>query len=85
VSTGNESLSAWPRSPTATSTTFAVTRAIDHITAFDEVTQWEIAASVERISKAYLDFFGLQIGQRCRRWISRFHHGQLCFSDSCSC
>jgi hypothetical protein len=24
---------------------------------------------------------GLQIGQRWKRWISRFHHGQICLSD----
>ena len=28
-------------------------------------------------------FSGLQSGQFCNRWSSRFHHGQLCFSDSC--
>ena len=28
-------------------------------------------------------FSGLQIGQRWKRWISRFHHGQFCLSDSC--
>ena len=26
---------------------------------------------------------GLQIGQRANRWMSRFHIGQRCFSDSC--
>src|SRR5437868_280698 len=30
-----------------------------------------------------LTFSGLQIGQRWKRWISRFHHGQFCLSDSC--
>jgi hypothetical protein len=28
-------------------------------------------------------FFGLQIGQRWKKWIIRFQYGQLCLSASC--